>query len=140
MIGASRGGMMTYLAIKNNIAVNAAAVISGMTDLISWSKERPAMTRVFKDLIPDFEKRGEELLRERSSLYWADKMNAPILLLHGTADWRVSTSQVLALAQKLQESGKAYELIVYADDDHGVPLNRSDADKRIVEWFRRHMK
>ncbi|MFN2596280.1 MAG: alpha/beta hydrolase family protein [Pyrinomonadaceae bacterium] len=140
MLGASRGGMMTYLALKDNAPVNAAAVISGMADLISTDKERPVMVNVYKRLIPDFEKRGEESLRERSAVYWAGKINAPVLLLHGTADWRVSTSQVLALAQKLQESGKTYELIVYANDDHGVPLNREDADRRIVEWFRMHMK
>ena len=140
MVGASRGGMMVYLALKNNIPVNAAAIISGVTDLISGGKDRPAMVTVYKRLIPDFEKRGEESLRERSALYWADKINVPVLLLQGTADWRVNTSQVLALAQKLQESGKSYELIVYANDAHGVPLNRADADRRIIEWFRLHMK
>ena len=140
MMGASRGGMMVYLALKNNIPVSAAAVISGVADLISSGKERPAMVGVYKRLIPDFEKRGDESLRERSVLYWADKINTPVLLLQGTADWRVNTSQVLALAEKLQESGKSYQLIVYANDAHGVPLNRADADRRIVEWFRMHMK
>jgi hypothetical protein len=38
MIGASRDGMMTYLALKNNIPVKAAVVISGMSDLISSAK------------------------------------------------------------------------------------------------------
>jgi dipeptidyl aminopeptidase/acylaminoacyl peptidase len=138
ILGASRGGMMAYLALKNKIPVNAAAIISGVADLLS--KERPQLVNVYKRLIPDFEKRGDESLRERSAVYWADKINTPLLLLQGTADWRVNTSQVLALAQKLQESGKTYELIVYANDDHGVPLNRVDADRRIVGWFRMHMK
>jgi dipeptidyl aminopeptidase/acylaminoacyl peptidase len=140
MVGASRGGMMVYLALKNSIPVNAAAVISGVADLINSGKERPNMVTVYKRLIPDFEKRGDESLRERSAVYWADKINTPVLLLQGTADWRVNTSQVLALAEKLQDSGKSYELIVYANDAHGVPLNRADADRRIVEWFRMHMK
>ena len=140
IVGASRGGMMTYLALKNNIAVNAVAVISGMSDIVSSVKERPNLTNVYKLLIPDLERGGEELIRQRSAVYWADKINAPVLLLHGTADWRVSPRQVLTFAQKLQENGKSYELIVYADDEHGVPLNRKDADRRIVEWFRMHMK
>ena len=138
--GGSRGGMMVYLALKNNIPVNAAAVISGITDLTSEGKDRPGMVSVYKNRIPDFDKRGDELLRERSAIYWTDKINTPVLMLQGTADWRVNTSQVLALAQKLQESGKTYELIIYANDDHGVPLNRADADRRTVEWFRMHMK
>ena len=140
MVGGSRGGMMAYLALKNNIPVNAAAVISGITDLTSEGKDRPGMVSVYKNRIPDFDKRGEELLRERSAIYWADKINTPVLMLQGTADWRVNTSQVLALAQKLQESRKTYELIIYANDDHGVPLNRADADRRVVEWFKMHMK
>ena len=138
--GASRGGMMVYLALKNNIPVNAAAVVSGISDLIGGGKERSGMIGVYKNRIPDFDKRGDELLRERSAVSWADKINTPVLMLHGTADWRVNTGQVLALAQKLQENGKSYELIIYANDDHGVPLNRADADRRIVEWFRMHMK
>ena len=73
-------------------------------------------------------------------MFWADKINTPLLLLHGTSDWRVNPSQVLTLAQKLQEAGKTYELVVYAHDAHGVPLNRMDADRIIVEWFRRYMK
>ena len=138
--GASRGGMMVYLALKNNIPVNAAAVISGISDLIGGGKKRSGMIGVYKNRIPDFDKRGDELLRERSAVFWPDKINTPVLMLHGTADWRVNTGQVLALAQKLQENGKTYELIIYANDDHGVPLNRTDADRRIVEWFRMHMK
>jgi dipeptidyl aminopeptidase/acylaminoacyl peptidase len=140
MVGASRGGLMTYLALKNKVAVNAAAVISGMADLISSTKERPGMVAFYKRLIPDFEKGGDESLRERSAVYWADKINTPLLLLHGTADWRVATSEVLTLAQRLQENGKTFEMIVYANDEHGIPLNRADADRRIIEWFKMHMK
>src|SRR5437016_5428445 len=77
--GGSRGGMMVYLALKNNIPVNAAAVISGITDLISGGKDRPGMVGVYKNRIPDFDKRGEELLRERSAVSWADKINTPVL-------------------------------------------------------------
>ena len=140
LAGASRGAMMIFLALKNNIPVNAAAVISGGGDLIRGAKDFPGMVGVFKNRIPDFDKRGEEALRERSALYWTDKINTPVLMLHGTADWRVNAGEALDLAQKLQDNGKTYELIIYANDGHGVPLNRADADRRIIEWFKMHMK
>jgi dipeptidyl aminopeptidase/acylaminoacyl peptidase len=142
VLGWSRGGMETYLALKNNIKVNAAAVGGGLTDLVVVGKKRPTMiSEVYKQLIPDFDKRGEELMRERSAVYWADKINVPVLILQGGADWRSDvSSQALAFVQKLQELGKTYELIIYANDDHGVSLNREDADRRIIEWFRRYMK
>lgn len=142
IFGASRGGMETYLALKRNIPVNAVAVVGGLTNLIPESKRRPSLVPdVWSKLIPDFNKRGEELMRERSAVNWAEKIGVPVLLIHGGADWRSDiSSQALAFAQRLQELGKTYELIIYANDNHGVSLNREDRDRRIVEWFRRYMK
>jgi dipeptidyl aminopeptidase/acylaminoacyl peptidase len=142
MLGWSRGGMMTYLALKNGIPVNAVAVGSGVTDLIDSLKKTPQLAGpVLKELIPDYDKRGEELLRERSAVYWPEKISVPVLIMHGSGDWRADAgSQALAFAQRLQALGKTYELIIYADDGHGVPLNRADSDRRIIEWFRKYMK
>jgi dipeptidyl aminopeptidase/acylaminoacyl peptidase len=132
---------MTYLALQHNIPVNAVAVGGGLTDLVSAGKRRPALANVWRELSPGFEKRGEELLRERSAMYWAEQINVPVLILHGGADWRSEPiSQARAFANRLHELGKTYELIIYPDDDHGLSLNRADSDRRVVEWFRRHMK
>jgi dipeptidyl aminopeptidase/acylaminoacyl peptidase len=139
MLGWSRGGMMTYLALKHHMPVNAVAVGGGLTDLVSESKRRPALANVWREVIPGFEQRGEDLLRERSAVYWAEQINVPVLLLHGGADWRSAPMQALDFAKRLQEFGKTYEPILYAADDHGLSLNRADSDRRIVEWFRRHM-
>jgi dipeptidyl aminopeptidase/acylaminoacyl peptidase len=141
MLGWSRGGMMTYLALKHNIPVNAVAISGGLSDLVSEGKRRPTLMNVWSALIPGFEQRGEDLLRERSAVYWAEKINVPVLILHGGADWRSEPmSQARAFAKRLQELGKTYELIIYPDDDHDLSRNRADSDRRIVEWFRRHMQ
>ena len=142
MWGQSRGGMMTYLALRNNVAVNAAATTGGIADLFAMVKRRPIfLERVYPQLIPGFNKHPEESLRERSAVYFADRINTPLLLMQGTADWRVDAgSNALVLAQKLQEHGKTYQLIVYSKDDHQLTLNRADRDKGIVEWFKKYMK
>lgn len=142
MLGWSRGGMMTLLALKHNIPVNAAAVGGASVDLTLQKDERQAMVEgVYKQLIPDFDKRGEEAMRERSAVYWPEKINVPLLILQGGADWRVNTkTNALALAQKLQDLGKTYELIIYAGDDHGLSFNVADSDRRIIGWFKRHLK
>jgi dipeptidyl aminopeptidase/acylaminoacyl peptidase len=141
MLGWSRGGMMTYLALQHNIPVNAVAVGGGLTDLVSEGKRRPALANVWRALSPGFEKRSEELLRERSAVYWAEQINVLVLILHSGADWRSEPkSQARAFATRLHELGKTYELIIYPDDDHGLSLNSADSDRRVVEWFRRHMQ
>jgi dipeptidyl aminopeptidase/acylaminoacyl peptidase len=140
MFGESRGGMMTYLALKNNIPVNAVTVKSGGTDFFGNLKDRPDFGKVYQQLIPDYDKRPDEAMRERSAIAWADKINVPLLILHGTADELISAGRTLAFAQKLQELGKTYELIIYAGDNHNLSLNFTDSDKRIVEWFKKYMK
>ncbi len=43
-------------------------------------------------------------------------------------------------AQKLQSLGKTYELLVYAGDYHVLSRNGEDADRRVIAWFKRHMR
>jgi hypothetical protein len=43
-------------------------------------------------------------------------------------------------AQKLQAAGRPYELILYHGDDHSLSANKQDSNRRIAEWFRKHMK
>ena len=138
MFGESRGGMMNYLALKNSIPVNAAATIGGLVDLTSG--DRTKMLANYREMIPDFDKHSEESLRERSAVYWPEKINTPVMIIQGTGDWRSNPSLTLGLAQKLQDLNKAYELIFYSGDDHAVTYNRDDAHKRIIEWFRKYMK
>jgi dipeptidyl aminopeptidase/acylaminoacyl peptidase len=142
LLGESRGGMETYLALKAGAPVNAAAVVSGEADLVASSRNRPEMVyAVYRQLIPGFTQNGPALLRERSAVDWPEKINVPLLILHGTADWRTSPKdQALALAEKLQALGKTYELVMYAQDSHGLPFHWRDRDQRIVEWFKRYLR
>ena len=103
MLSWSRGGMMTYLALKPHMPVNAVAVGGGLTDLVSEGKRRPVLANVWRALNPGFEQRGEALLHERSAVYWAEQINVPMLILHGGADWRSEPmSQAQAFAKRLQ--------------------------------------
>ena len=141
LLGWSRGGMMAFLALKNQMPVNAAAVGGALVNLVSESKKRPLLVAdVWRELIPGFDQGPEEKMRERSMVEWADRIGVPVLILQGGADWRSSPSEALLAAQKLQEAGKTYELIIYAGDDHSISMNKADSDRRIVEWFRKHMK
>ncbi|HEV8692168.1 MAG TPA: prolyl oligopeptidase family serine peptidase [Ideonella sp.] len=140
MLGVSRGGLMTFQALKHGAAVNAAAVIGAPTDLSLAADHRPEMQALYLELIPGFEQHREALLRERCALDFADHLAAPLLILHGGADDRVGPEQALELAQRLQRLGRPYELIVYAGDDHGLNQHRQDSLRRALAWFRQHMR
>ena len=59
---------------------------------------------VWSELIPELATRGDALLRERSPMYWPEKIDTPTLLMHGGADWRASPVQTLLFAQKLEQA------------------------------------
>jgi len=142
LLGASRGGMMTYLALKEGMKVNAAATIGGLADVVASSKERPELAEhVYKELMPGYDTHPEEVMRQRSAVNWPERINVPLLILHGGADWRADpASQALALARRLQEQHKTYQLIIYAEDNHGLLFNRLDSEKRIIDWFKRYTR
>jgi dipeptidyl aminopeptidase/acylaminoacyl peptidase len=138
--GWSRGSMEAFLALKAGMTANAVAVGGTVADLEQEIRERPMMETVVAELAPGYAERPQEVLRERSVLHWPEKISAPLLLLHGGADWRADPAHTLALAQKLQGLGKPYELIIYAGDDHGLTRNGAEADRRIIAWFKRHLR
>ena len=54
MGGASRGGMMTYLALTRTEKIAAAVVISGLADAFENIASRPDMeTNVYAELVPE---------------------------------------------------------------------------------------
>jgi dipeptidyl aminopeptidase/acylaminoacyl peptidase len=141
MVGWSRGGMMTYAALRRGMKVNAAAIGGPLLNLVEEVRRRPALEKhVLAQVVPSFMENREIALRDRSPIFWAEEIETPMLLLHGGADWRVDPVNTLELARKLQTAGREYELVVFAGDDHGITRNQARQLDTTVEWFRRHMK
>lgn len=136
MYGESRGGMMTYQAIREHFPMRAAAVYGAFTDL----ETLPHVAETAKAIWPDYEQRRSEIVTRRSAIDWAEKLDTPILIMHGSADKDVPPSQSLALAQRLQALGKEYELIVRAGSNHILSDWRAGRDANAIAWFRRHMR
>lgn len=122
MLGMSRGGMMTYLALRGTNRIKAAAVVGGVTDLLSWEKARPEMREVFSELIGGDSKTATEALKARSAIFWPEKISpqTPILLLHGTADERIPPKQALEMASALLQAGHPFRLVMLEGGDHNL--------------------
>jgi dipeptidyl aminopeptidase/acylaminoacyl peptidase len=141
MYGQSRGGMMTFQAIRKEFPINAAAVYGAFTDLDQLLKSDPQTYQpLIKTIWLDFDSRKDEILRTRSVIRWCEKITAPLLIMHGGADQDVNPTHSLNLALQLQRLGHKYELVIYADDNHILSHNQEDRDRRAISWFRRHLK
>ena len=143
MLGISRGGTMTYIALKRGLPVKAAAVVAGPTDLMAFKDYRPEFANGdetydgFAKVWPDYGHHAEEQYRARSAVYWADQINVPIMILHSRSDKLVPVTHALRMVEALQEKGKTYALHIYDGDGHSLPHNREDRNQKIVDWFNR---
>jgi dipeptidyl aminopeptidase/acylaminoacyl peptidase len=140
MYGESRGGMMTYLAIKEHFPMRAAAVYGGLTDIRSLTAPGGKFASAAHAIWPDFDEHHEEIAARRSAIDWPEKFETPVLIMHGGADRDVSPSQSLELASRLQQLGKTYGLVVHAGSDHRLSDWQTERDMQAVEWFRRYME
>jgi dipeptidyl aminopeptidase/acylaminoacyl peptidase len=142
MYGWSRGGMMTYLALARTDRIAAAVVSSGVSDLPDMLARRPEMEDVFLALIPDYRERKEEALAARSAVRWAERLNAktPILILAGTADWRVHPKQALDMSAALLEAKHPFRLVVFEGGEHGLSEYREEVDRLVRDWLDRYVR
>lgn len=138
MYGESRGGMMTYLSLVKSDWIRAAVSIAGMADLISAENFRPGTKEHFEKVF------GGSILekKNRSALYWSERFpkETPILLMHGTADWRVDSLDSLRLAGELQKLRVPYRLIMFEGADHQLNEYRDEADWQTISWFDRFVR
>jgi len=137
MVGFSRGGMMTYMAITMTDKIKAACVVAGITDLSQLYNDRPDVRQILIELIGGTPEEKENEYKERSAYYWPEKINTPVLIIHGGADVMVNVNQAEKLAGELENLGKTYELIIYPGAGHEFSENMTFQDilHRTREWF-----
>jgi dipeptidyl aminopeptidase/acylaminoacyl peptidase len=140
LYGESRGGMMTFQALRRRFPARAAATFGAFTGLEAMLAGAPKMMQAAPKIWPDFAARRAHYAETRSAIRWAEELKTPLFLMHGGADGSVSPTQSLELAQKLQALGYPYELHVFAEDGHTLERNHLERDRLAAAWFTQHLK
>jgi dipeptidyl aminopeptidase/acylaminoacyl peptidase len=139
LLGASRGGMMAMLALRQGLMPRAVALRAPMLDLNESARLRDDMRGIFEELMPDYLGDSEAALTRRSALAWPDELpDVPMLLLHGDSDPRVPVTQSIRMHTALRHLGRSVELHVYENEAHLLLLNRADYLGRVRGWFDQH--
>ena len=141
--GHSRGGMMTYLALTKTCKFKAAIIGAGLSNAFRNIEMRPEMEEhVFSELVPNYKTKKEEGLKARSAIYLTDELckTTPIMLLHGSADWRVSPLDALQMADSLYAKKHPFRLHFYEGADHGLSEFSSEVDEQIKLFLDKYVK
>ncbi|MCK5028384.1 MAG: prolyl oligopeptidase family serine peptidase [Bacteroidales bacterium] len=142
MFGWSRGGMMTYISNTRTNRLKAIAVGGALSDLKSSFDDRPDWGEYIADSVSLYKQNEEEFLNSRSAINLVDKfpLGVPILMMHGTSDWRVKPSCALAMALEFDKYRIPYKLIMYDGADHAILEHKQDVFDQLINWFDRFLK
>jgi len=141
MVGWSRGAVMTFRAMLRLPSLKAVVVGGAPTDLAAQAEERPDMHKVFLEAFGSTPEKYEQGVRERSVLHWVDKLpKVPMLIMHGTSDWRVPATHSLRLAEALYKLQYPYRLIHFEGGDHGIWEYKLQVERQMFGWLDRFVR
>jgi acetyl esterase/lipase len=82
-----------------------------------------------------------ELYRKASPITYVDAKDAPILMLHGTADETVPLSQSETLAAALKSAGVEHQLLIVPGGPHTFYLESKELDLRpeVFAFLKKHL-
>lgn len=142
-LGASYGGFMTqYLQTLTDIFA-AAVSHAGISNVTSyWGEGYWGYSYNVVAAAKSYPWDNPDLYTKQGSLFNADKIKTPLLLLHGTVDTNVPIGESIQIFNALRILGKDVEFITVQDANHVV----TDFDKKqewqdtIMAWFAKYLQ
>ena len=141
--GWSRGGMMTYLALTKTNRFKAAVVGGGASDLrMVMETRKDTFETVYFNNIPDYAKDKAHALNQRSAINQVESISktTPILMLHGTSDWRIVPEMALDLSKAFIKNSIPHRLVLFEGGDHSLSEFRNEVDNMAKDWFDSYLK
>ena len=142
MWGHSRGGMMTYITLTKADRIRAAVIGAGSADLERWISLRPEMAEVAAQIVPNWTTDRAKAIEARSAIRFVERLpaNVPILLVHGTADWRVDPRDSMDMARALFATRKPVSLLLIEGADHAITERRDEYYQAAKVWMDRYVR
>ncbi len=121
IMGASYGGYAALAGVTLQQGIYRCAVsVAGVADLsrmVSTDIRESGNDRMIRRNLELQIGKGRDL-KDVSPRRFADRADAPVLLIHGKDDIVVPYSQSYAMADALKDAGKPYELVTLEGEDH----------------------
>ena len=143
--GHSWGGyQIAHMVTRTNIfrAAEAGAPVSNMTSAYGGIRWASGMSRMFQ-----YEKtqsriggtlwNAQQRYIENSPVFWADKIETPVLMMHNDKDGAVPWYQGIEFFVALRRLGKPVWMLNYNGEAHGLRkyINKKDFAIRMQQYF-----
>jgi dipeptidyl aminopeptidase/acylaminoacyl peptidase len=129
--GGSAGGYTTLAALAFRDAFKAGSSHYGVSDLSALARETHKFESRYMDGLVGPYPECEDLYRERSPLFAADRISAPVILFQGLEDKVVPPNQAELIVAALRTKGVPVAYLAFEGEGHG--FRRAENIKRALE-------
>lgn len=143
IFGSSFGGYAALMgAVREPELYRCVIGFAGIYDLeLMRSTSDIPRSRMGRAYLEDVIGNDVELLRAQSPARHAERIAAPVLLIHGTADWRVDYQHAQVMRQALESANKPFEWLSLKGEGHGIADEdvREEVYARILAFLEQHL-
>ncbi len=130
--GGSYGGYITALALTK--APNSFTHGISFAPVIDWT----LYDNVYTERYMDTPKDNPEGYKQGSVLSYTDQLKGKLFIVHGSADDNVHMQNTFQLIEKLQLTGKQFEMMIYPNVRHGWGGPRANHLNNLeLDWWSR---
>ncbi|WP_042474409.1 alpha/beta hydrolase family protein [Bacillus ndiopicus] len=140
IFGFSRGGLMALWTAILRDDIASLVTWAGVSDATDTYWQRVDMRRGLKRIIGGTPNKVPERYNKRTPLYEITKLQAPVLIIHGTEDKHVLPTHAYKLEQHLRDNNQTVETWYSEGLKHHYPpqLNRQTV-QQLCEWMRQQL-
>ena len=142
IMGGSYGGYATLCAITEYPELWSAAIdIVGMSNLETFLENTAPYRRSHREGEYGSLANHRDVLRRVSPIHKADRITAPLMVIHGANDPRVPVSEVEQIVANLENRGVAVKYLCYGDEGHGIMKlnNKLDCYPQVSDFLKKHL-
>jgi dipeptidyl aminopeptidase/acylaminoacyl peptidase len=129
--GGSAGGYTTLRALTTRDYFRGGGSHFGVSDLAALARDTHKFeSRYLNSLVGPYPER-EDLYRERSPLFDAERLSVPVIFFQGEEDRVVPPSQAETMVEKLRQKGLPVGYFLFSGEQHG--FRKAENIKRALD-------
>jgi dipeptidyl aminopeptidase/acylaminoacyl peptidase len=140
--GRSYGGFMVLAAITTYPELWAAAIdVVGIANWITFLENTGPWRRAHREQEYGSLEQDRAFLETISPIHQVDRIQAPLLVVHGANDPRVPVTEADEIVAHLRSRGHPVQYLRYSDEGHKISklVNRVDSFTRMAEFLARYL-
>jgi dipeptidyl aminopeptidase/acylaminoacyl peptidase len=142
--GHSYGGFMTMHLHTRTKIFHTGIALAGISNIADyWGAGNSGYSYTEGTCPGCYPWNRKDVYIDRSPLFQADKITAPLLLIHGTDDTNVVPTESEQMFTALRMLGREAELVRVKGENHGInskPSVEQLRDAIMLDWFDKYLK